>query len=210
MAKIEVCRPASRIPIKWGMSAWRRESLATLVWFVALSSIVVGFWWYWHENPQAGPTPTPNRPADAQEVKVVLPADGDSLDVAPVSPGRWISGTDPVRVRLLGIDAPELRGPDGQPECWAEAARGELVKLAPVGASLWLRGDAEIRDRSGRYLMYAWTADGIFVNERLAANGAVRQLSIAPNIGYEARLRETVAEARADRRGLWRSCLSRI
>ncbi len=195
-------------PIKWGMSAWRRESLATLFWFVALSLIVVGFWWYWHENPQAGPTPMPNRPADAQEVKVGFLADGDSFEVTPVTSGRWISGTAAVRLRLLGVDAPELRGADGRPECWAEAAKSELLKLAPAGASLWVRGDTEARDRFGRYLVYAWTADGVFVNERLAATGAVRELSIAPNFGYDSRLHDTVAEARAERRGLWGSCIS--
>ena len=173
-----------------------------------LSLIVVGFWWYWHENPQAGPTPMPNRPTDAQEVKVGSLTDGDTLEVTPAASGRWITGTAPVLVRLLGIDAPELRGADGRPQCWAESAKDELLKLAPAGASLWLRGDAQLRDRFGRYLMYAWTADGIFVNERLAANGTVRELSMPPNVGYDSRIHQTVAEARADRRGLWGSCLT--
>lgn len=192
-----------------GMTARRRESMATLFWLLLLAAAVGGLWWYWQsQEPDPEPPPAIARPADAQEVRVNFLQDGDSLEVAALAPGKWISTTDPVQVRLLGIDAPEMHGADGLPQCWAEAAKAELLRLAPFGGRLWIVGDIQAQDQYGRYLVYAWTPDGAFVNERVAELGAVRELSIPPNFGYEQRLHDKIADARDARRGLWGTCVN--
>ncbi len=186
------------------MSTRRRESVATLFWLVALALVLGGFWWYFRDQPA---TPA-SRPGDAQEVRVHFLEDGDSLEVAAVAVGRWIPTTDPVQVRLLGIDAPEMHGAEGGPECFAESAKAGLLKLAPAGGRLWITGDEQAQDKYGRYLVYAWTPNGAFVNESLAAQGLVRELSIAPNQRYEAEIHAAVMEAKASGRGLWGACVS--
>lgn len=190
------------------MSARRRESTATLFWLVILLLVVGGLWWYWRSQPASQMPDNVARPADAQEVRVNFLQDGDSLEVTALAAGKWIPTADPVRVRLLGIDAPEMHGADGLPQCWAEAAKAQLLRLAPFGGRLWVAGDMQAQDVYGRYLVYAWTPEGTFVNEKLAQDGAVRELSIPPNFGYEARLHGKIAEAREARRGLWGTCIS--
>lgn len=184
------------------MSTRRRESVATLFWLLALALVLGGFWWYFKDQP-AEPS---LKPADAQEVTVHFLADGDSFEIGAVAAGKWIATTDPVQARLLGIDAPEMHGADGHPQCWAEATKAALLKLAPFGGRLWVVGDEQLQDKYGRYLLYAWTPDGTFVNESLAAQGMVRELTIAPNHRFEAGIHAQIAGARAAQRGLWGVC----
>lgn len=190
------------------MSTRRRESVATLFWLLALALVLGGFWWYFKHQDALPSSQPPSRPTAAQEVTVNYLEDGDSLQVTALAPGKWIPTTDPVPVRLLGIDAPEMHGADGQPQCWAEAAKSALIRLAPYGGRLWVVGDELAQDKYGRYLFYAWAPDGTFVNETLATQGMVRELSISPNHLYEADIHSRIAEARAARRGLWGVCIS--
>ena len=75
-----------------------------------------------------------------------------------------------MRVRLIGVDAPE--GPPS-PECWADEARDHLRMLLPQGSLVWAAPDIEWRDRYDRVLLYLWTEDGLFVNHALALAGRI-------------------------------------
>lgn len=183
-----------------------REAKATLFWLAVL--VIVGgaaFWW-WQRQPPA--ELDSSRPDGAQEVTVHFLQDGDSLEVVALAPGPVIPVTEPVQLRLLGIDAPEMHGADGLPECGAEAAKAELSQLAPHGGRLWIINDVQRQDNYGRYLVFAWTPSGVLVNAALAEAGVVKELFIRPNDGYLAELTEKFEEARAARRGLWGSCIS--
>ena len=59
----------------------------------------------------------------------------------------------------------------------------------------------------GRLLVYIWRRDdGVFVNERLVAEGLARPLSIEPNVAHRADLAAASAAARAASVGLWGAC----
>ncbi len=206
-------------------TARRRELRATAFWLVVLLLAAAG-WLWWTLRPEvdqrgggspgagaitgspatARPGSPTAPPAGAQQVRVGFPLDGDSLQVSVATPGPVIDTAGDVQLRLLGIDAPELHGADGRPQCWAESARDELNRLAPPGSRLWLLADTERRDPYQRYLVYAWTADGRFVNAELAARGAVRELAIHPNLAHQADIGAAVADARTASRGLWNAC----
>ena len=100
-------------------------------------------------------------PATGELYPVVSVADGDTITVA-------IAGVDE-RVRLIGIDAPELHNPV---ECFAQEsadhARGVLE-----GTSVRLVADPsqDDRDRYGRLLRYVFLPDGANVNADLVASG---------------------------------------
>ena len=85
-------------------------------------------------------------------VRVTRVVDGDTIEVQ--------TGGRRERVRLLGIDTPELRRPDGA-ECGAAAARVNLRRLTRPdrgGARVRLHtdpGSGDVRDRYGRLLAYA-------------------------------------------------------
>ncbi|MEV0460614.1 thermonuclease family protein [Catellatospora methionotrophica] len=199
-----------------GRNGRRRELRATLFWLVMLVLAAGGWLWYAHGRPAGTPVvasspsirPT-GPPAGAQPVRVDFVLDGDSLQVTAEQPGAVIDVTAPVQLRLLGIDAPESHGADGSPQCWSATARDELKGLAPSGARLWLLPDRQQLDPYGRHLVYAWTDGGRFVNGELAARGAVRELAIRPNLAHQADLHDAVEQARAQRRGLWGSCVDR-
>lgn len=131
-------------------------------------------------------------PAGAVAVSVERVVDGDTLVTA-----------DGARVRLIGIDAPEVRP---EPECGADAATARLRELAPEGARLWMLADREDLDRFERELRYLWTDGGTFVNDLLVAEGHAETLRIPPNTRYADRFAESEADARARGAGRWGAC----
>jgi micrococcal nuclease len=146
--------------------------------------------------PHTAPPPAVRRstPMTAVVVRVV---DGDTLVLR--MRGR------PVRVRLIGVDAPEtwLRH-----DCFgAEATRG-LRRLTPPGAAVRAAGDTEARDRYGRRLLYLWTPRGVFVNAALVRAGFARAMAVPPDTSRAAVLRDAEDTARRTRAGLWRPDLA--
>jgi micrococcal nuclease len=124
------------------------------------------------------------RPADACTVMHV--ADGDTFRC---SDGR--------RVRLTGIDSPELgQGPYGAD------ARKALLGLLPTGASVRLEPDVATHDQYGRVLAYVW-AGSTLVNEAMVRGGWAVLYTVPPNVKYVARLERAQKEARANGTGLW-------
>jgi micrococcal nuclease len=120
--------------------------------------------------------------------------------VTAVSDGDTFRATCPlsVRVRLLLIDAPEL---DQRP--FGAAARSQLSRLLPRGATVALEQDVQARDQFGRLLAYAFLPDGRLVNEEMTRSGFAVALVYPPNVRYVERIRAGVAAARAAGRGLW-------
>jgi micrococcal nuclease len=116
--------------------------------------------------------------------------DGDSLDCEEARR----------RVRLVGIDAPELA--QGSP---GKRARRHLFTLAPKGTRLRLELDRERKDKHGRTLAYAWRADGRLVNEEMVRAGYAVPFTIEPNVRHRARLRRAADEAKRAGAGLWAS-----
>lgn len=166
------------------------------MWVVAIALAGVLGWWYWRIHPD------PATPDGAQPVVVRSIQDGDTMKVTALGPGRVVPTAEPVGVRLLGVDAPETN----PMQCWAEKAKADLADLAPPGSRIWVIGDADEVDDSGRRLLYAWTLDGVFVNARLAESGSARLFAVPPNLRYEMEISKKVDEARQTRRGLWGAC----
>jgi micrococcal nuclease len=118
--------------------------------------------------------------------------------VSRVVDGDTFYCADGVRVRLIGIDAPER----GQGRA-ARESTAALRRLLPVGARVRLEQDVGARDRHGRTLAYVWVADAL-VNERLVREGWAFLLTVPPNVKYVNRLEQAQKAARAARAGLWR------
>jgi endonuclease YncB( thermonuclease family) len=187
-----------------------RENLVYLAVVVLLFAAVWG-WNRWQDSRvgSAGgaPSPTADAPPGAQRVTVDFALDGDSLQVISPEAGPVVDRVGPVPIRLLGIDAPEMHGPDGQPQCFARDAYERLQRLAPAGSTLWLTADVQRRDPYDRYLVYAWTPRGLFVNLEQARLGYARVLDLRPNEAYAVAIGSAAAEAQGDRRGLWGACV---
>jgi len=141
-----------------------------------------------------------NRPSDATLAHVAYVHDGDTLFLQPEG---TTSRSDQVKVRLIGVDTPELQP---EVECYAVEARDHLRALLPEGAEVWVTADEEALDRFGRNLYYVWTKEGHFVNLDLIANGYATALRIQPNEAYWPELRDAEVASRSAGLGQWGTC----
>jgi micrococcal nuclease len=131
--------------------------------------------------------------------------DGDGRAVvARVVDGDTVVLGDGERVRLVQIDAPELR----EGECYAREALRELERLLPVGASVRLEADPALddRDRFGRLLRYVH-AEETNVNLALVQRGAASVWFYGGDRGrYAGELLAAAQAAEAAGLGLWGAC----
>ncbi len=142
---------------------------------------------------------TGHRSSDAAHATVEHVVDGDTVDLT------FATGIE--RVRLLGVDTPETVKPNTPVQCFGPEASARTKALLVPGASVRVTRDAEARDRYGRLLLYVYrSADGMFVNRALVAEGYARILSISPNTAHASELSAAAATARRTGRGLWSRC----
>lgn len=135
------------------------------------------------------------------QVRVTAVVDGDTIRVETLA-GRQLG-----RVRLLGIDAPEVAHPPEPAECYAEDATELLEELAPVGSTVDLVADTAqpSRDRYDRLLRYV-DHDDIDVARELLASGAARRYEAVRTLAREESYSAATDEAQDAERGLWGSC----
>lgn len=106
------------------------------------------------------------------------------------------------RLRLIGINTPELAR-DGRPaEPGAAAARRSLGDLVDNGR-VWLQGGKDERDRYGRRLAWAFDRDGRSLSGALLRQGRGFHVAISPNTAYADCLAEEEASARERGLGVW-------
>jgi micrococcal nuclease len=131
-----------------------------------------------------------------------------SAVVARVLDGDTIVLTSGEHVRLVQIDSPEKGS-----ECYGEAASALTRRLLPPGTRVRIEPDPSLDrvDRYGRQLAYVWTGDED-VNLRLVREGAAGVWFFDGKRGrYANALLQAAERARADRKGLWRTCpLARV
>lgn len=147
----------------------------------------------------------------AQAANCVPRGPGSSAIVARIIDGDTLDLTDGRRVRLIGINAPELghgRAPD-QP--LARAAREQLAELVAVGGrsdtpTVTLYFGAERRDRHGRWLAHV-SRGGRSVERELTRDGLAYHVAIPPNLVLAPCLRDDERAARSAGRGLWNPAL---
>jgi micrococcal nuclease len=131
--------------------------------------------------------------AGGQAATVDYVRDGDTLELA--------GGTV---VRLVQIDAPELRGR----ECYASEARRALRKLLPPGTAVRVVPDPRLDriDRYGRRLAYVFKGREN-VNRTLVERGAASVWFYRGERGRYARhFLSAARRAKVAKRGLWGAC----
>lgn len=148
----------------------------------------------WEAGQPASATPPAADPASLIEASVTRAVDGSSLD-AHVFGNR-------TAVAYLGAEAPSVALPCGQ-----EALRRN-AELA--GAKVLLEADPTYEfDARGLRLYYAYTADGISIEETLIREGLAR--AVRTDGRHGARLAALQREAEQARSGcLWRGTQARL
>ncbi|MFN9717983.1 MAG: thermonuclease family protein [Planctomycetota bacterium] len=130
--------------------------------------------------------------AELVQATVRYVIDGDTLDL---DDGR--------RVRLLGIDAPEMGFDGGTAEPFAQKST-DWLKDRVEGRRVQLRIDSPKLDRYQRTLAWVFDDQGRLVNRDILLDGYARLLdSFGLPQDLEPSLREAESEARIRRVGLW-------
>lgn len=110
------------------------------------------------------------------------------------------------RVRLIGIDTPELHHPKKPVQCFAETARQFTAQL--IGDNkVRLAADPEDDDRDiyRRLLRYVYLPDGTLVNTEIVRQGYGFAYTRYPFTRME-EMRALEQQARQQNLGLWASC----
>lgn len=122
-----------------------------------------------------------------------------SCVISRIIDGDTIECVGKIKIRLIGVDAPEK----AQKPFGAGAAVA-LAAIIPVGSTITLEYDASPRDRYRRLLAYVWNKS-VFVNEQIVRAGWAIAEDYPPNTRHSKRLHIADSTAQAKRVGMWES-----
>lgn len=134
---------------------------------------------------------------------------GGRARVAEVIDGDTIRLADGRKVRLAGVNAPEIAHEDQAEEPFGEAAKAALTDLL-AGREVELRYGGARQDRYGRTVAHLLRDDGLWLEGEMLARGMARTYSFADNRALVAEMLAAEAQAREAGRGLWRDPAYRV
>lgn len=120
------------------------------------------------ERPPRTDAPAP--PAAEAPAAIAPPADAQARTCKRVVDGDTVVLDGGERVRLVGVDTPELHRPGWPVQYFAREAKAFTKRLVQ-GRRVKLAFDRERADKYGRTLGYLWLEDGTFVNREIVARG---------------------------------------
>lgn len=169
--------------IKKANKALERLLSALVVWFALCGCSYI-------------PDETAERQKLAQDLVLVTKViDGDTF---------WINdGEKEVKVRFIGIDAPETRNTGRKKKgYYGVEAKTYVIELTE---NQWVRLEYDVRkkDQYQRLLAYVYREDGTFLNAHLVENGYAVVDTHPPNVKYVDLFIELQRMARQEKRGLW-------
>ena len=108
------------------------------------------------------------------------------------------------KVRLIGINTPEMARKQKSAEPLARNARQALIKLLKQHQNqITLRYGQQRRDRYGRLLAHAYTPDGNSISAYLLKKGLASLIAIPPNVNGLTCYAKAEKTARQSKLGLW-------
>ena len=192
------------------MSKKTRRSIAkdpVVVTGVALIGVILFLFSQNHKGgfPVAGNNMQAPLVGNYDNVLVVRAVDGDTLKLA-----------NNERVRLIGIDTPEMHESE---KLYRDSRKsGQDVKTIQAlgkrsyaftrslveGKTVRLEFDVEKRDKYKRLLAYVYLPDGTFVNAEIVKQGYASLMTYPPNVKHADEFRALYQQAREQRLGLWK------
>ncbi|HNW39304.1 MAG TPA: thermonuclease family protein [Candidatus Omnitrophota bacterium] len=155
-----------------------------------------------------------------EEVKWKIPF-GKNYDYTNILVTRVVDGDTLIlenneRVRLIGIDTPEMHESDKLNRDGARYGQDlaairqmgrqayEIMKEMAEGKHVRLEFDVERFDKYRRILAYVYLLDGTFLNAKIVEQGYASLMTYPPNVRYADLFSRLYRQAREDRRGLWK------
>jgi micrococcal nuclease len=173
--------------------------------FVVIAAIVVGVFLVIDAGglPVAGQTGAAAPVAADPGASHPVPADATPATIEYVHDGDTLFLTDGTKVRLLGIDTPEI---GENLECYGDEATTLLRSLLPEGSAVRVLADVQPLDQYGRSLLFIYTADDILVNLTLIEQGAAEAVVLEPNLMFADELEAAEDAAQSAGAGMWGAC----
>lgn len=128
---------------------------------------------------------------------------GEGARIAYVYDGDTVKLNDDRRVRLIGIDTPEISHNGAPSQPFAEQASHALSKLLAANPRVRLRLDADHRDKYYRLLAHLFLQDGRSVEAWLLERGLGTVLVIPPNVWNLTCYQAAERRARSAHLGIW-------
>ncbi len=127
-----------------------------------------------------------------QRVSIAFVIDGDTVQL-----------TDKRRVRLVGMNTPELKEGSALSRRFAQQAKEALQNWIEQRRSLYLSQDQSSRDHYGRQLSYLHDGKGNDAGAFLLSQGLAYAVAIAPDLQRVECYFSLEKQARAARLGIW-------
>ena len=135
----------------------------------------------------------------------------DSLSKPEAAVVKWVYDgdtlllTDKRKIRIIGIDTPEVKHHQQKEQAYAAKAREALRELLKhYDYNINLRFGKEKQDRYKRQLAHVYTPDGINISNWLLEQGFARLMSIPPNVALANCYQKAEAQARSQSLRIWR------
>lgn len=109
------------------------------------------------------------------------------------------------KVRLIGIDTPEIAHGKNPADCFGVKAK-EFTKSLIYRRKVTFETDINNTDKFNRLLRYVFI-DGKMLNKVLVSEGYARAKAYPPDTKYQSELEFLEQEARAQGKGLWSECV---
>jgi endonuclease YncB( thermonuclease family) len=126
-------------------------------------------------------------------------------EITYIHDGDTIHLKDGRKLRLIGINTPELARDDKPAEAYAVHAKQALESLFSNDSSLSLVYGKDDRDRYGRLLAHAFSSDGENVQLALLNQGYALAINFPPNTRFSDCYLEAETRARCNKVGMWQS-----
>ncbi len=128
----------------------------------------------------------------------------ETTTIRYVYDGDTLQLRDGRKVRLIGINTPELERKNKAAEPFAIAAKNALKALFKNHKTIALRYGEEKKDHYGRVLAHGFLTDGQNIQAILLNFGLARVITIPPNTQFSACYLEQEHKARCKKTGLWK------
>jgi micrococcal nuclease len=142
--------------------------------------------------------------------------DVGSYIVSRVVDGDTLKLSSGDKVRLIGIDTPELH-PSNKLDRDAVRSKkdsavimamgkkaSDFMKSLVLGKNVRIEYDVKKRDRYSRILAYLYLDDGTFVNAKMIEEGYAQVMTVPPNVKYSDLFIKLERQARQTGKGLWK------
>jgi len=167
-----------------------------LAFFVTSYAYLLGFYL---DHPLVVYAPVTNNPdpitssATKSTEKVIRVIDGDTFEI-----------NGGIKVRLIGVDTPEMKNKNKTVDCFAQEAKRKLETLIG-GEEVVLVKDVSETDKYGRLLRYVYLGDEM-INDTLIKEGYARISTFPPDVKFKDQFLANERRAREANSGLWSAC----